>query len=126
MAKDLTLIFILALPLIGFAINGAFGKKLPKVLVGGLATAAVFLAFLLALTLFNGLEGVQIVRLFEILHYENFQINASFQIDALSVWMTLIITGIGSLIHLFSMGYMSHDEGYHKFFTYLNLFIYSM
>ena len=126
MAKDLTLIFILALPLIGFAINGVFGKKLPKVLVGGLATAAVFLAFLLALTLFNGLEGVQIVRLFEILHYENFQINASFQIDALSVWMTLIITGIGSLIHLFSMGYMSHDEGYHKFFTYLNLFIFSM
>ncbi|MEY4973807.1 MAG: hypothetical protein RLZZ55_595, partial [Bacteroidota bacterium] len=126
MAKDLTLIFILALPLIGFAINGVFGKKLPKVLVGGLATAAVFLAFLLALTLFNGLEGVQIVRLFEIFHYDNFQINASFQIDALSVWMTLIITGIGSLIHLFSMGYMSHDEGYHKFFTYLNLFIFSM
>jgi NADH-quinone oxidoreductase subunit L len=126
MAKDLTLIFILALPLIGFAINGVFGKKLPKVLVGSLATAAVFLAFLLALTLFNGLEGVQIVRLFEILHYDNFNINASFQIDALSVWMTLIITGIGSLIHLFSMGYMSHDEGYHKFFTYLNLFIFSM
>ena len=126
MAKDLTLIFILALPLIGFAINGVFGKKLPKVLVGGLATSTVFLAFLLALTLFNGLEGVQIVRLFEILHYDNFQINASFQIDALSVWMTLIITGIGSLIHLFSMGYMSHDEGYHKFFTYLNLFIFSM
>jgi NADH-quinone oxidoreductase subunit L len=126
MAKDLTLILILALPLIGFVINGLFGKKLPKVLVGGLATSVVFLAFLLALTLFNGLEGVQIVRLFEILHYDQFHINASFQIDALSIWMTLIITGIGSLIHLFSMGYMSHDSGYYKFFTYLNLFIFSM
>ena len=126
MAKDLTLILILALPLVGFVINGLFGKKLPKVLVGGLATSVVFLAFLLALTLFNGLEGVQIVRLFEILHYDQFHINASFQIDALSIWMTLIITGIGSLIHLFSMGYMSHDSGYYKFFTYLNLFIFSM
>jgi NADH-quinone oxidoreductase subunit L len=126
MAKDLTLILILALPLIGFVINGSIGKKLPKVLVGGLATSVVFVAFLLALTLFNGLNGVQIVRLFEILNYDQIHINASFQIDALSVWMTLIITGIGSLIHLFSMGYMSHDQGYHKFFTYLNLFIFSM
>ena len=114
MAKDLTLILILALPLIGFVINGTIGKKLPKVLVGGLATSVVFVAFLLALTLFNGLNGVQIVRLFEILNYDQITINASFQIDALSVWMTLIITGIGSLIHLFSMGYMSHDPGYHK------------
>lgn len=126
MAKDLTLILILALPLIGFVINGSVGKKLPKVLVGGLATSVVFVAFLLALTLFNGLNGVQIVRLFELLNYDQITINASFQIDALSVWMTLIITGIGSLIHLFSMGYMSHDAGYHKFFTYLNLFIFSM
>ncbi|MFM6946229.1 MAG: NADH-quinone oxidoreductase subunit L [Flavobacteriales bacterium] len=126
MAKDLTLIFILALPLIGFVINGVFGKQLPKVIVGGLATSAVFIAFLLALTLFNGLDGIQIVNLFEIINFQDTQINASFQIDALSVWMTLIITGIGSLIHLFSMGYMSHDEGYHKFFTYLNLFIFSM
>lgn len=126
MAKDLTLILILALPLIGFVINGSVGKKLPKVLVGGLATSVVFVAFLLALTLFNGLNGVQIVRLFELLNYDQITINASFQIDALSVWMTLIITGIGSLIHLFSMGYMSHDPGYHKFFTYLNLFIFSM
>ncbi|MEN9421753.1 MAG: NADH-quinone oxidoreductase subunit [Bacteroidota bacterium] len=126
MAKDLTLLLIIALPLIGFAINGLFGKKLPKALVGGLATGVVFTAFLLATTLFSGLHGTQIVKLFNIIDFEQLRINASFQIDALSVWMTLIITGIGSLIHLFSMGYMSHDEGYHKFFTYLNLFIFSM
>lgn len=126
MAKDLTLLFILALPLIGFAVNGVFGKKLPKAFVGGLATGVVFIAFLLATTLFSGLHGTQIVKLFNIIDFDGFRINASFQIDALSIWMTLIITGIGSLIHLFSMGYMSHDEGYHKFFTYLNLFIFSM
>jgi NADH-quinone oxidoreductase subunit L len=126
MAKDLTLLLIIALPLIGFAINGLFGKKMPKTLVGGLATGVVFLAFILATTLFSGLHGTQIVKLFNIINFEKLQINASFQIDALSIWMTLIITGIGSLIHLFSMGYMSHDAGYHKFFTYLNLFIFSM
>ena len=126
MAKDLTLLLIIALPLIGFAINGLFGKKMPKTLVGGLATGVVFAAFLLATTLFSGLHGTQIVNLFNIIDFEQLRINASFQIDALSVWMTLIITGIGSLIHLFSMGYMSHDEGYYKFFTYLNLFIFSM
>ena len=126
MAKDLTLLLIIALPLLGFAINGLFGKKLPKTIVGGIATAVVFVAFLLATTLFSGLHGTQIVKLFNIINFDQLQINASFQIDALSIWMTLIITGIGSLIHLFSMGYMSHDEGYHKFFTYLNLFIFSM
>ena len=60
MAKDLTLLLIIALPLIGFAINGLFGKKLPKIVVGGLATAVVFTAFLLATTLFSGLHGTQI------------------------------------------------------------------
>jgi NADH-quinone oxidoreductase subunit L len=126
MAKDLTLLLIIALPLLGFAINGLFGKKLPKTLVGGIATSVVFTAFLLAITLFSDLHGTQVVKLVNIIDFDPFVINASFQIDALSIWMTLIITGIGSLIHLFSMGYMSHDEGYYKFFTYLNLFIFSM
>ncbi|NCA21765.1 MAG: NADH-quinone oxidoreductase subunit L, partial [Crocinitomicaceae bacterium] len=53
-------------------------------------------------------------------------LNARLQVDSLSIWMTLIVTGVGSLIHLFSMGYMSHDKGYYKFFTYLNLFIFAM
>jgi NADH-quinone oxidoreductase subunit L len=64
--------------------------------------------------------------LFQVAKFDDFTLDANFQLDSLSIWMTLIITGIGSLIHLFSMGYMSHDEGYHKFFTYLNLFIFSM
>ncbi len=126
MPLDLTLIIVLSLPLLGFAVNGIFGKMLSKKLVGSIATIAVFTSFILATTLFVRLDGTQIVKLFNIVDHDNFKINASFQIDALSVWMSLIITGIGSLIHLFSIGYMSNDEGYYKFFSYLNLFIFSM
>ena len=126
MGKDLLLLTLISLPLIGAAINGMLGKKLPKLIVGSLATILVFVSFLLGLTLFSGLEKTTIVHLFQVAKFDDFTLDANFQIDSLSIWMTLIITGIGSLIHLFSMGYMSHDEGYHKFFTYLNLFIFSM
>lgn len=126
MGKDLLLLTLISLPLIGAAINGMLGKKLPKLIVGSLATILVFGSFLLGLSLFLGLEKTTIVHLFQVAKFDDFTLDANFQIDSLSIWMTLIITGIGSLIHLFSMGYMSHDEGYHKFFTYLNLFIFSM
>ncbi|MFM6935415.1 MAG: NADH-quinone oxidoreductase subunit L [Flavobacteriales bacterium] len=126
MGKDMLLLTLISLPLIGAAINGMLGKKLPKLLVGSLATIMVFVSFLLGLTLFSGIDKIQIVHLFQVAKFDDFALDANFQIDSLSIWMTLIITGIGSLIHLFSMGYMSHDEGYHKFFTYLNLFIFSM
>lgn len=126
MGKDLLLLTLISLPLIGAAINGKLGKKLPKLIVGSLATILVFGSFLLGLSLFLGLEKTTIVHLFQVAKFDDFTLDANFQIDSLSIWMTLIITGIGSLIHLFSMGYMSHDEGYHKFFTYLNLFIFSM
>jgi NADH-quinone oxidoreductase subunit L len=126
MGKDLLLLTLISLPLIGATINGMLGKKLPKLMVGSLATILVFGSFLLGLSLFLGLEKTTIVHLFQVAKFDDFTLDANFQIDSLSIWMTLIITGIGSLIHLFSMGYMSHDEGYHKFFTYLNLFIFSM
>jgi NADH-quinone oxidoreductase subunit L len=126
MGKDLLLLTLISLPLIGAAINGMLGKKLPKLIVGSLATILVFGSFLLGLSLFLGLEKTTIVHLFQVAKFDDFTLDANFQLDSLSIWMTLIITGIGSLIHLFSMGYMSHDEGYHKFFTYLNLFIFSM
>ena len=126
MGKDLLLLTLISLPLIGAAINGVLGKKMPKLIVGSLATIMVFVSFLIGLTLFTGLDKTTIVHLFQVAKFDDFTLDANFQIDSLSIWMTLIITGIGSLIHLFSMGYMSHDEGYHKFFTYLNLFIFSM
>ncbi|MEY3585229.1 MAG: hypothetical protein RLZZ243_293, partial [Bacteroidota bacterium] len=126
MGKDLLLLTLISLPLIGAAINGILGKKMPKLIVGSLATIMVFVSFLIGVTLFVGLDKTTIVHLFQVAKFDDFTLDANFQLDSLSIWMTLIITGIGSLIHLFSMGYMSHDEGYHKFFTYLNLFIFSM
>ena len=117
---------IIALPLIGGFINGVLGKKLPKVLVGSIATLAVFTSFFLAVTVFFQLDEAVKINLFTILKLEDFTLNARLLVDNLSIWMVLIITGVGSLIHLFSMGYMSHDEGYYKFFTYLNLFIFAM
>jgi NADH-quinone oxidoreductase subunit L len=117
---------ILLLPLLGGAINGIFGKHLPKVLVGAIATLATSLSFVFALMIFFQIDEAVRVNLFTILSLPSIELNASFLADNLSIWMTLIVTGVGALIHLFSMGYMKNDSGYYKFFTYLNLFIFSM
>lgn len=120
---------IVLLPLIGFVINGLFGKRLPKALVGGLATLVVFAVFLISVSIFIGFpaDGTPvIVKAFEWFTIGGIQVNFGFQIDQLSLMMMMIVTGIGSLIHLYSIGYMSHDKGFYKFFTYLNLFIFSM
>ncbi|MFN5418194.1 MAG: NADH-quinone oxidoreductase subunit L [Flavobacteriia bacterium] len=126
MTLDTIILSILALPLIGALINGTLGKYLPKVVVGSLATIVMFAAFGLALMAFFNLGEGKNIHLYSFLNFEDFKLNFSLQVDALSVWMTLIITGVGSLIHLFSMGYMSHDKGYYKFFTYLNMFVFAM
>ncbi len=120
---------IILLPLAGFLITGLFGKKLPKTLVGGFATAIVFGSFLIALSIFFKFDAESqpiIVRAFEWFRVNGIQVNFGFQIDQLSLMMIMIITGIGSLIHLYSIGYMAHDKGFYKFFSYLNLFIFSM
>ena len=120
---------IILLPLFGFVINGLFGKRFPKALVGGLATLVVFAAFLISVSIFIGFpaDGTPvIVKAFEWFTIGGIQVNFGFQIDQLSLMMMMIVTGIGSLIHLYSIGYMSHDKGFYKFFTYLNLFIFSM
>ncbi|SDI10141.1 NADH-quinone oxidoreductase subunit L [Chryseobacterium taeanense] len=120
---------IILLPLLGFLINGLFGKNLPKIVVGSLATAMVFASFCIAVSIFMNFDSESqpvIVKAFEWFRVNGVQINFGFQIDQLSLMMIMIITGIGSLIHLYSIGYMSHDKGFYKFFTYLNLFIFSM
>jgi NADH-quinone oxidoreductase subunit L len=126
MSVDKLILAILALPLFGALINGTIGKKLPKMIVGSIATTVMFVAFVLAMIVFNSNHHQTIINLFSVIKLEDFTLNARLQVDSLSIWMTLIVTGVGSLIHLFSMGYMSHDKGYYKFFTYLNLFIFAM
>lgn len=120
---------IVFLPLLGFLINGLFGKNLPKMLVGGIATLVVFISFCIAVSIFLKTDAESapvIVRLFEWFTVNGVQVNFSFQIDQLSLMMVMIITGIGSLIHLYSIGYMHEDKGFYKFFAYLNLFIFMM
>ena len=123
------LYIIILLPLLGFVINGLFGKYLPKIAVGSWATTVVFLAFLLSLKLFLGMTNdisPQIFKVFEWFHIHHLAVDFSFQLDQLSIIMMMIITGIGTLIHLYSIGYMENDEGFYKFFAYLNLFIFFM
>ena len=120
---------ILLLPLAGFIINGLFGKQLPKNVVGGIATLVVFISFCIAGYIFLNFDKDSqpvIVRAFEWFRINGVQVNFSFQIDQLSLMMVMIITGIGSLIHLYSIGYMHNDSGFHRFFAYLNLFIFMM
>ncbi len=126
MAVDKLILILLALPLLGALVNGTIGKKLPNLLVGGIATGVMLLSFVCALLVFNQTNDTKIIQLFTLLSLDDFAINASLQVDALSIWMTLIVTGVGTLIHVFSIGYMSHDKGFYKFFTYLNLFIFAM
>jgi len=117
-------------PLIGFLINGFFGKKLNKNLSGVIASSALFLSFILAALIFNELNSSnvksQIVVLFSWINSGTLQIPFEFLVDPLSSLFLLIITGIGFLIHVYSIGYMSHDEGFSRFFTYLNLFVFFM
>lgn len=115
------------LPFIGFLINGLGFRRIPKSLVGIIGTGAVVASFALVLSLFLNFSGeAQHIPVYDWITVGSLNISFSFQIDQLSLIMMLIITGIGSLIHLYSIGYMHHDEGFGKFFAFLNLFVFFM
>ena len=113
-------------------VNGLMGLFVPAYrrnewLIGGLATAAVALPFVVAVQLFFGFgDHAEVVSLFTWMSAGDLEIAFSYRIDQLSLVMTLIVTGVGALIHLYSIGYMHKDEGYWRFFAYLNLFIFAM
>ena len=116
------------LPLIGFLINGLFGKFLPKSVTGWIAAFAILGSFICSVTLFNGLNSTSSLNIdiFNWIAFSNINITFGFLIDPLTITMLLVVTGIGFLIHLYSIGYMHDDEGFTRFFTYLNLFIFFM
>jgi NADH-quinone oxidoreductase subunit L len=124
------LVLIPLLPLIGFLINGIGFRHVPKGavgLIGSLAALGSFVASVLALMAFKeGGSQPQVVALFDWITVGELSIPFSFQIDQLSLLMLMIITGVGSLIHIYSIGYMKHDEGFGKFFAFLNLFLFFM
>lgn len=124
----ITLLLLLA-PLAGFLINVFFGYKFSKSISGIIGTMTVFVSFFCSAYLFGMLEakpeGVT-VTLFEWFQVSNVKVNFAFLFDQLSVLWLLFLTGIGSLIHLYSISYMHDDENMHKFMAYLNLFIFFM
>jgi NADH-quinone oxidoreductase subunit L len=124
------LLLIPLLPFIGFLINGIGFKRIPKNLAGLLSVAAALGSFILSVYIFNlfqdGNGEAVIAHYFDWISVGALAISFSFQIDQLTLLMLLIITGVGSLIHIYSLGYMSHDEGFGKFFAYLNLFLFFM
>ena len=119
------------LPLLGFFINGLGRNTLSKSIIGILGSGVVFVSFILSVLVFMDVPsgaGAQplIFHAFDILNFKSIHIPFSFQIDALTSLFLLIITGIGFLIHVYSSAYMHEDEGFGKFFAYLNLFIFFM
>lgn len=125
---------IIALPLVGFLINGLLGLRSnsfreKKSLIGIIANLSVFIPFVIAVYFFLNMGGESAAvsaELFRWIEVGSFSVDIAYQIDQLSILMTLVVTGVGFLIHLYSIGYMWHDEGYWKFFAYLNLFIFAM
>src|SRR5687767_5316589 len=139
-ASDFTLLaFIVLLPLLGAIVNGLFGKRLGREAVTLMGLGSVFVSVLFAVVTFFALqhgEGEQAVKLvWKGWHWMDLSLSrdsgstslwVSLSVDALSGTMALVVTGIGFLIHLYSSKYMEEDPGYYRFFTYLNLFIFSM
>ena len=123
------LFLIPLLPLAGAALSGAIHAGLaPRKSAGVVANLAVWGAFALALSLFLGLDpgGVMIARGFTWIQAGSFRAAFDLRLDSLSAVMILVVTGVSALIHLYSVGYMAHDEGFAKFFAYLNLFVFAM
>ena len=124
-----TILLLLFAPLTGFLITLFFGKKLGKTVSGAIGTTAVAISFLCTLSLFSQINAGETIATFKLADWfsiGNIKINFSFLFDQLSVLWLLFVTGIGSLIHLYSISYMHEDENMHKFFSYLNLFVFFM
>lgn len=124
-----TILLLLFTPLVGFLINTFFGKSLGKTISGAIGTTAIVVSFLCAISLFSQIntDGKAITfHLADWFSIGNIKINFSFLLDQLSVLWLLFVTGIGALIHLYSISYMHEDENMHKFFSYLNLFVFFM
>jgi len=132
MDPALLILVILLLPLAGAALNGLVGLFVPSYrqkegLVGAIGTAMVAVPFLAFVYLFVTFEGEPIVHtVFTWMAAGDLSVDFAYRIDQLSLLMGLVVTGVGSLIHIYSVGYMHGDDGFWRFFAYLNLFIFAM
>jgi NADH-quinone oxidoreductase subunit L len=128
MDTNLALVLLLS-PFIGFLFNVFFGKKMGKTLSGTIGTLSVVVSFAVSIFFFlkvNESHQAIVINLFDWIKFSNFIVKFGFLLDQLSLLWLLFVTGIGSLIHLYSISYMHDDENLHKFFAYLNLFVFFM
>ncbi|MDE3248198.1 MAG: NADH-quinone oxidoreductase subunit L, partial [Bacteroidota bacterium] len=125
------LVFLVPLfPLLGFLLNGLLRKQLPKQVTGIIGTGSVLASFIVSVLLFLDVKAGQtgVATLFDFISFGNVHIPFAFQVDQLSSLFLLVITGVGTLIHLYSTAYMHEEEAPHfaRYFAYLNLFVFSM
>lgn len=119
-------------PALSTFILAVFGRSLPRKYVSWQACLAVLASFVVSVISFLGLlrtphEHIPLVKtLFSWIGSGSFNINFSLQLDSLSVVMALVVSGVGFIIHVYSVGYMAGDKGYTRYFTYLNLFTFAM
>jgi NADH-quinone oxidoreductase subunit L len=129
MENSLVLLLLLT-PFVGFLFNIFFGKKAGKNISGAIGTLAVVVSFAMSVYFFMQLntsgKAIPVIKLFDWIQLGNLKIDFGILLDQLSLLWLLFVTGIGSLIHLYSISYMHDDENMHKFFAYLNLFIFFM
>ena len=126
MDTSLVLVLLLA-PFLGFLFNVFLGKKAGISIVGIVGTLSVAISFGVTLYLFaNAKAEPLVINLFDWISLQRFDVSFGFLLDQLSLIWLLFVTGIGSLIHLYSISYMHDDEKMHSFFAYLNLFIFFM
>lgn len=121
------------LPLLGFLFNGLFGSRIKnEKVIGIIGSSTVGIAFVVTLLAFFETLGLPVenrsntVELFTWLNVAGLNIKFAYLVDQLSLTMSLIVTGVGFLIHVYSIGYMHGDKGFWRFFSYLNLFIFAM
>src|SRR5580700_8981728 len=117
------------LPLAGAAINGFFGRRASKKAISTIALVFCGAAFAMALFIAANFSSASAPYSYELAHWLRsgaFSVDFSFYLDQLSLVMLLVVTGVGFLIHIYSVGYMWDDPSYYRFFAYLNLFMFFM
>src|SRR6476659_8393913 len=132
MTQDFTSLgLILLFPALGVLFNLFFGRRAGRTAVNFVGVGVIFLAF--AVTLWSAIALMRLppgaslqCSLWPWIVAGSFHVEFGLRLDALSAVMTLVVTGVGALIHLYSAGYMADDEDYARYFTYLNLFAFSM
>src|SRR5689334_12467854 len=118
-----------AFPLLGFLVNGLFGRRRSNAFVSVIAVGSVLLSLawvVKTLIALGSMETAYVERTFTWFQSGDLRVGFDFSVDRLTAVMLLVVTGIGLLIHIYATGYMSHEGGYYRFFAYLNLFMFFM